>query len=153
MFRSRGFSLIELVIVVVIIGILSAIALPRISRGSEGAGINAFVSEINTFAMLMDQYQIETGSMVADSATGVIPVELKDYLDANSWSGGTPLGGEWDVESNDSGVTLAVGVHYQNGFANIYGLKQVDTIIDDGDLTTGAFRFIGARRYYLVLQE
>ncbi|MEM6259995.1 MAG: prepilin-type N-terminal cleavage/methylation domain-containing protein [Planctomycetota bacterium] len=153
MFWSRGFSLIELVIVVVIIGILGAIAIPRISRGSEGAGINAFVSEINTFAKVIDQYQIETGSMVADSKTGVIPAELKDYLDANSWSGETPLGGEWDVENNDSGVTLAVGVHYQAGVADVYSLKQVDTIIDDGDLTTGAFRFIGARRYYLVLQE
>lgn len=151
--RGRlGFSLIELVIVVIIIGVLGAIAIPRLSRGSEGASVNAFVSEINTFAKVMDQYQVETGEMVADSATGVLPAELAGYLDANAWKGRTPLGGEWDIETNDSGVGLAVGVHYQTGSAELDSLKEVDSILDDGDLTTGAFRMIAANRYYLILE-
>lgn len=150
---SRGFSLVELVIVVMIIGVLGAIAIPRLSRGSEGASINAFVAELNTFAGVIDRYQVETGNAIADSSTGKLPSELSDYLHANSWQGQTPLGGQWDIESNDNGVSLAVGVHYQTTRADSDAMQQVDQIMDDGNLETGAFRFLAAGRYYLVLEE
>lgn len=149
----RGFSLIELVLVVMIIGVLGAIAIPRLSRGSEGASVNAFVKEINTFAMLIEQYQLETGNAISDSSTGIFPNELTGYLHENAWSGKTPLGGEWDIERNDSGVGLAVGVHYQRGGADIEMLKQADAVLDDGNLSTGVFRKLAANRFYLVLEE
>lgn len=150
---SRGFSLIELVIVVMIIGVLGAIAIPRLSRGSEGASVNAFVAEINTFSKAIERYQLETGNEVSDSTTGRFPVELTDYLHANSWQGGTPLGGVWDIERDDNSVGLAVGVDYEGTRADADALQQVDQIIDDGNLETGNFRFIGAGRYYLVLED
>ena len=152
--RGRpGFSLIELVLVVMIIGVIGAIAIPRLSRGSEGASINAFVNEINNLAKTIDLYQLETGNAIADSSTGVLPTELQNVLNANSWEGETPLGGEWDIERNDNGVGLAVGVHYQRGSAETARLKRADAILDDGNLKTGAFRQIGAKRFYLILEE
>ena len=152
--RSRqGFSLIELIIVVVIIGILSAIAIPRLSRGTEGASINAFVNEINNLAKAIDQYQVESGNQIADSSTGVLPTELADCLNANSWKGQTPLGGQWDIARDESGIVLAVGVHYMSSSPDEDALRQADAILDDGDLTTGAFRKIAANRYYLVLKN
>lgn len=135
-----------------IIGILGAIAIPRLSRGSEGAGIHAFVNEINNFAKTIDFYQLETGGTVSDSGTGEFPQELKGYLHANSWEGSTPLGGEWDIERNENGVGLAVGVHYQKETPDEDALSRVDEIIDDGDLDTGVFRKIGSGRYYLILE-
>lgn len=152
--RARqGFSLIELIIVVVIIGVLGAIAIPRLSRGSEGASINAFVNEINNLAKAIDQYQVESGNRIVDSSTGVLPSELSNYLHADSWKGQTPLGGQWDIERDDSGVVLAVGVHYISSTADEDRLRQADAIMDDGDLTTGAFRKIAPDRYYLVLEN
>jgi prepilin-type N-terminal cleavage/methylation domain-containing protein len=148
----QGFSLIELVIVVMIIGVLGAIAIPRLSRGSEGAAINAFVNEINTFAKLIDQVQLETGTPIADSQTGKLPSELVNYLNANAWESGTPLGGEWDIERDDSGVALAVGVHFERETPDGDALQAVDEMIDNGNLDTGAFRMIASGRYYLVLE-
>lgn len=150
---SRGFSLVELVIVVMIIGVLGAIAIPRLSRGSEGASINAFVAEINTFATVIERYQLETGNTISDSSTGEFPKELANYLHENAWQGDTPLGGEWDIESNDNGVGLAVGVHFQRASADEDSFRQADVILDDGNLSSGMFRKLESGRYYLVLQE
>ncbi|MBX2852858.1 MAG: hypothetical protein KTR15_14070 [Phycisphaeraceae bacterium] len=146
--------MIELVIVVVIIGVLGAIAIPRLSRGSEGARVNAFVAELNTFAKGIDRYRVENGTDIADSSTGDMPAELSDYLHENAWEGETPIGGFWDVESNGiGGYGLAVGVHFIGGSVDKDAVEQVDRLIDDGDMNTGAFRQLSSDRFYLILEN
>ena len=150
--RRRGFSLIELVIVVIIIGVISAIAIPRLSRGSEGAAVNAFVSEINNYANAIDRYRLETGNDVPDTTSGVFPSALSEYIREKDWSS-TPIGGQWDIEANGiGGHALSIGVHYNGESPRLATLEQVDQAPDDGDLNTGNFRLIGANRYYLILE-
>ncbi len=53
---KRGFSLVELVIVVVILGIIAAIAIPRISSGSKNAGESALKADLATVRNAIDWY-------------------------------------------------------------------------------------------------
>ena len=46
--KKRAFSLVELVIVIVILGIIAAIAIPRISSGSKNAGESALKANLAT---------------------------------------------------------------------------------------------------------
>lgn len=149
----RGFSLIELVIVVMIIGVIGAIAIPRLSRGAEGARVSAFISDLNTFANAIERYRHETRDGVSDSTTGRFPDEMKGYLHPKDWEQDTPLGGRWDIEANDTGVVLAVGVHYLGAEVDSEGMQAVDDAMDDGALKTGAFRQIDRDRFYLILEN
>ncbi len=57
--HRRAFSLIELVIVVVIIGVIAAIAIPRLSRGVEGAGESALKGDLAVMRSAIDLYVTE----------------------------------------------------------------------------------------------
>ncbi len=56
-----GFSLIELVIVVVIIAIIGAIAIPKMSRGAAGANESALVGDLSTLRSALELYAQEHG--------------------------------------------------------------------------------------------
>ena len=55
----RAFSLIELVIVIVIIGIISAIAIPRMSSSAENAAKNAVIGDLSSLQRALDLYEVE----------------------------------------------------------------------------------------------
>jgi general secretion pathway protein G len=54
--KKNGFSLVELVIVIVILGIIAAIAIPRISSGSKNAGEASLRANLATIRNAIDWY-------------------------------------------------------------------------------------------------
>jgi prepilin-type N-terminal cleavage/methylation domain-containing protein len=59
--NSRAFSLVEMVIVVVIIGILAGIAIPRISHAVTAARANALLETMAAVRTAIDHYYAEHG--------------------------------------------------------------------------------------------
>ena len=55
----RAFSLVELVIVVVIMGIIAAIAVPRMSNSAENAAKNAVIGNQAALQTAIDLYTAE----------------------------------------------------------------------------------------------
>ncbi len=78
--RRGGFSLIELVIVVVIIAIIGAIAIPKMSRGAAGANESALVSDLATMRAAIELYAQEHGGTYP-SSTGIL-TQLTTYTDS-----------------------------------------------------------------------
>ncbi len=70
----RGFSLVELVIVIVIIGVIAAIAIPRMSRGAAAAGESALIGNLAVLRSAVELYASEHGGVypgaAADGADG-----------------------------------------------------------------------------------
>ena len=78
--RRRGaFSLIELVIVVVIIGIIAAIAIPRMSRGTAAAGDSALSGNLSVLRNAVELYATEHGGTFPSGAN--IVNQLTQYTD------------------------------------------------------------------------
>lgn len=60
--QSGGFTLVELMLVVVIIAVLAGIVLPRLVGTREKANISAARAQIKTFETLLYTYQLHVGS-------------------------------------------------------------------------------------------
>ena len=86
-FKSRAFSLIELVIVVVIIGIIAAIAIPRLSRGAAGAADSAIAGNLSVLRNAIDLYATEHGGTYPALAT--FEAQLTQFSDASGTTSAT----------------------------------------------------------------
>ena len=87
----KGITLIELLIVVIILGALAAIAIPRISASAHNARVNACATNID-----ITNSQIE---MYAADHDGIYPASLADITsEPNYFPDGAPtcpLGGSY----------------------------------------------------------
>ncbi len=150
-----AFTLVEILIVVTILGILAAIVVPQFSSASQEAARTAFATSLNSFVEIGEIYWMRNNVLPLDSGSGVAPPEFAPSISDRDWEGGTPIGGVWDMEVNDSTVTYAIGVHFDGTGVtqdDAY-MTEVDLILDDGDLTNGSFRRLAAERYYSVILD
>lgn len=153
----RAFTLVEVLIVVVILGVLAGIVSASFTTVTDDAARGAFVSELRIIADQAMYYMVKNNAVVGDSGSGDCPPELRDVIDEQNFEAGTPIGGVWDFEHDDTGgYWSAVGVHF-NGSGTTRDdafMTIVDEIFDDGDLTDGAFREIeDDQRYYYIIIE
>ena len=57
--KGRAFSLVELVIVLVIIGVIAAIAVPRLTRGATNASATALAADLAALRNAIELYRAE----------------------------------------------------------------------------------------------
>ncbi|MCR3765717.1 type II secretion system major pseudopilin GspG [Pseudomonas aeruginosa] len=58
-FKQRGFTLIEIMVVVVILGVLAALVVPQIMSRPDQAKVTAAQSDIKAIAMALDIYKLD----------------------------------------------------------------------------------------------
>ena len=69
--KRNGFTLVEILIVVVILGILAAIVIPQFSSASDDAKVSTLVSDLQTIRSQIQLYKLQhNGSFVGLTADG-----------------------------------------------------------------------------------
>ena len=97
-YARKGLTLVELMIVVSVLGILAAIAIPTFSNANEEAVVSATASDFRLLAGAVERYYLKEGEWPADVLPGREPAELSDYLVTQGFTGEV-LGSSWDYEN------------------------------------------------------
>ena len=77
----KGFTLVEILIVVVILGILAAIVIPQFSSASQAAQASSLVTQLQSVRSQLELYQLQhNGTYPSNAGDGTAAGEFWDQL-------------------------------------------------------------------------
>jgi prepilin-type N-terminal cleavage/methylation domain-containing protein len=144
---TAGFTLVEIMIVVVIVGLLAAMAIPAVKRVQVRSVSSRYINDARQIRDAAERYAMENGNFPPNGVAG-LHASLQGYVPAKMFGAATVLGGAWDWDYQQDGFTAAVSVYQFT--ASDAQLIDIDRKIDDGVLTTGMFQKMGSKVIYVI---
>lgn len=156
----RAFTLVEIGVVVFIVGLVAALAVPQIKKMILAARSEATINDLRVFTQAFEHHLQEKGDWAPEQAIpGAYPVGMEGYLRQSNWEKRTPIGGyyNWERQIRHNGQRLqaAIAISSKDGeqvTTDRLQLEDIDRRLDDGDLTTGKFR-LGYRNEPVLIIE
>ncbi|MFK7760057.1 MAG: type II secretion system protein [Phycisphaerales bacterium] len=146
----QAFSLIEILVVVVVIGILAATVTPKFLQAKEEAAIAATSQDLSAIVNALSMYYAATGSYPRDVVRMRVVKDLSPYFKSdNPFAKPAPIGGVYDYEGPPNWDPMQISIR-KNG-SQVYTdaiAQKLDEYMDNGDLRTGKIRKHGSRLGY-----
>ena len=139
---SRGFTLVEIMVVVVIIGLLAALAIPAFQRAQRASQNARIINDFRVFAQAFEVYNSQNGGWPPNAGAGVVPTGVTKDFKEDVWkAASTVIGGRWNWDVGRA--EFAAGISISGSTASDAQLQEIDARLDDGNLATGLFIRIG----------
>ena len=161
-----GFTVVEIMIVVSIVGIVAAVALPSFIKARGKARISRMINDLRTVYDAFNMYAMEHGNYPehGDGVGGLAylnntPQPVAEFLTGTKWQEPTSPGGTWIYYHWQAGSVHGIFVddfNFNTGrapMASTADFQKIDDKIDDGDLLTGRFQYRGQQMLYSVDDE
>jgi general secretion pathway protein G len=114
---KRAFTLIEILIVVVILGILAAIVIPQFTDASEEAMTSSLKSQLQTLRSQIELFRVKNGGTLPDLLnTGWDDLVDNDYIQQE------PVNPFQDSSTIAAAAAVGVGWVWNAGEENLYGV-------------------------------
>ena len=84
--RTKGFTLVELVVVIAILGILAGIAIPRFMEATKSARGSKIVADMRTIESAVNIYYVKYGAYPSEEQTGNGPnTNFSTLINNGTW--------------------------------------------------------------------
>jgi prepilin-type N-terminal cleavage/methylation domain-containing protein len=99
---ARGFTLIEILIVVVILGILAAVIIPQFTNAADDAGVASARTQLQTMRSQIELFRAQSEDGAYPSATWEADLEAGGYLRSATvnWPSGFSIT-DYDADTGD----------------------------------------------------
>jgi len=143
---ARAFTLVEVMVVITIIGFLTAAGLPGYRHLTMRSKVTALENDLRQFGTAIQTYTLQNGHWPANGDPQVIPPELAAAISDN-FTRTTPIGGvyKWNFDVSADGITCKAAIVVQTMPGNAVSddeelFLMIDRQMDDGALETGTIQ-------------
>lgn len=137
MTKREGFTLIELMIVVVVIGLLAAIAIPSYMNLQNHAREASTKSNAHTVQMVVEDFSVRNDGVYSVAGADLMPLMPGQTLMDNTFSGvaSEPRFGTAAVATGEIGVVSLLGGGVITGYTiTAFGKKNTVLTIESGNI-------------------